>query len=76
MKSPLSSRRDKRGVDLISDVLPFSQLWHDTPDNAINYAMHSSRSADAVIRVYDDGDNVIESSSERVVTKNKKPRRQ
>jgi len=28
--------------------------------NAIGYAMHSSRSADAVIRVYDDAGNVIE----------------
>jgi hypothetical protein len=48
-------RKDKRGVDLISDVLPFGRLWYDTPDNAIGYAMHSSRSHDAVIRVYDQG---------------------
>jgi hypothetical protein len=53
-------RKDKRGVDLISDVLPFGRLWYDTPDNAIGYAMHSSRSHDAVIRVYDDAGNVIE----------------
>ena len=33
-------RKDKRGVDLISDVLPFGRLWYDTPDNAIGYAMH------------------------------------
>ena len=45
-------RKDKRGVDLISDALPFRRLWYDTPDNAIGYAMHSSRSHDAVIRVY------------------------
>jgi len=32
---------------------PFGRLWYDTPDNAIGYAMHSSRSQDAVIRVYD-----------------------
>jgi hypothetical protein len=37
-------RKDKRGVDLISDALPFRRLWYDTPDNAIGYAMHSSRS--------------------------------
>jgi hypothetical protein len=29
-------------------------------DNAIGYAMHSSRSHDAVIRVYDAAGNVIE----------------
>jgi hypothetical protein len=46
-------RKDKRGVDLISDVLPFGRLWYDTPENAIGYAMHSSRSHDAVIRVYE-----------------------
>jgi hypothetical protein len=53
-------RKDKRGVDLISDVLPFGRLWYDTPDNAIGYALHSSRSHDAVIRVYDAAGQVIE----------------
>ena len=52
--------RDRRGVDLISDSLPFGRLWYDTPDNAIGYAMHSSLSHDAVIRDYDDAGNVIE----------------
>ena len=52
-------RKDKRGVDLISDALPFGRLWYDTPDNAIGYAMHSSRSHNAVIRVYDEAGNVI-----------------
>ena len=36
-------RKDKRGVDLISDALPFGRLWYDTPDNAIGYAQHYSR---------------------------------
>jgi len=53
-------RKDKRGVDLISDVLPFGRLWYETPDNAIGYAMHSSRSHHAVIRVYHAAGNVIE----------------
>ena len=48
------------GVNLISDVLSFGRLWYDTPDNAIGYAMHSSRSHNAVIRVYDEAGNVIE----------------
>src|SRR5262249_24972149 len=46
--------KDHRGVDLISDVLPFGRLWYDGPnaaENAIGYAMHYSRSHDAVIRV-------------------------
>ena len=48
---------DKRGVDLISDALPFGRLWYDGSNalsNAVGYAMHSSRSHDAVIRVYDE----------------------
>jgi hypothetical protein len=52
-------RRDERGVDLISDVLPFGRLWYGEP-NAISYAKFYSRSHDAVIRVYDDAGNVIE----------------
>jgi hypothetical protein len=39
---------------------PFGRLWYDTPDNAVGYAMHSSPSHDAVIRVYDDAGNVTE----------------
>jgi hypothetical protein len=54
------TRKDHRGVDLISDTLPFGRLWYDTPDNAIGYTMHSSRSHDAVIRVYDAAGNMIE----------------
>ena len=56
-------RKDRRGVDLISDALPFGRLWYGEPDaisNAIGYASHYSRSHDAVIRVYDETGNVIE----------------
>ena len=58
------TRKDKRGVDLISDGLPFGRLWYGEPNaisNAIGYAQHYSRSYDAVIRVYDSAGNVIES---------------
>jgi hypothetical protein len=56
-------RKDKRGVDLIPDALPFGRLWYDGPNavgNAIGYAEHYSRSHDAVICVYDAAGNVIE----------------
>jgi hypothetical protein len=49
-------RKDQRGVDLISDVLPFGRLWYGEPNaisNAIGYAKFYSRSRDALIRVYD-----------------------
>jgi hypothetical protein len=55
-------RADKRGVDLISDMLPFGRLWYSGPDavaNAVGYAKHRSRSHGAVIRVYEDAANVI-----------------
>ena len=56
-------RKDHRGVDLISDALPFGRLWYDGPNaatNAIGYAEQYSRSHDAVICVYDAAGNVIE----------------
>ena len=56
-------RKDHRGVDLISDALPFGCLWYGEPNavsNAIGYAKFFSRSHDAVIRVYDEAGNVIE----------------
>ena len=40
-------RKDKRGADLISDVLPFGRLWYAEPDaisHAISYAKFYSRS--------------------------------
>jgi hypothetical protein len=48
-------RKDKRGVNLISEVLPFGRLWYAGPNavsNAIGYAKHYSRSHDAVIRAF------------------------
>jgi hypothetical protein len=53
---------------LISDVLPFGRLWYGEPDainNAIDYAKFRSRSNDAVIRVYDEAGNVIETHEPR-----------
>jgi len=66
-------RKDKRGVDLISDVLPFGRLWYGGPSaasNAIGYAQHYSRSHDAVIRVYDDVGNVIDTHKHAASSKN------
>jgi hypothetical protein len=55
--------KNKRGFDLISDALPLGRLWYGEPDaihNAIAYAKFYSHSHDAVIRVYDESGNVIE----------------
>ena len=56
-------RKDRHGLDLLSDALPFGRLWYGEPNavaNAIGYAIHRSRSHRAVIRVYDAAGNVIE----------------
>ena len=40
-------RKDKRGVDLISDALPFGRLWYgeaNAVSNAIGYAKFFRRS--------------------------------
>jgi hypothetical protein len=59
----IQPRKDHRGRDLFSDVLPFGHLWFGEPkavSNAIAYAKHRSRSRHAVIRVYDTAGNLIE----------------
>jgi hypothetical protein len=50
-------RKDHRGVDLISDALPFGRLCYGGPNaisDAVDYATFRSRSHDATIRVYDE----------------------
>jgi hypothetical protein len=58
-------RNDHRGVDLISDALPFGPVWYGEPDDAVGYAKFYSRSHDAVIRVYDEAGNVIQTHEHR-----------
>jgi hypothetical protein len=65
-------RKDKRGVDLISDALPFGRLWYGEPNavaNGIGYAEHRSRSHHAVIRIYDGSCNVIETHEQAAISK-------
>jgi len=47
-------RKDCRGVNLISDALPFGGLWYTKVPHAIGYAKFFSRLHDAVIRVNDE----------------------
>ena len=53
-------RKDQRGFDLISDALPFGRLWYEQALDAIDFATFYCRAHRAVIRVYDDAGNVIE----------------
>jgi hypothetical protein len=51
------------GVNLISDALPFGALCYGEPNaisDAIGYAKFYSRSHPAVIRIYDETGNVID----------------
>jgi hypothetical protein len=60
-------RKDRRGVDLICDALPFGALWYSGPNaasNAVGYAKFSSRAHHAVIRVYDDAGNVMDARAQ------------
>jgi len=64
-------RNDKRGIDLISEALPFGRLWDGGPNaapNAVSYAKFCSRSHQAVIRVYDANTTNFDSVFEMMVT--------
>jgi hypothetical protein len=70
-------RKDHRGVDLISNALPFGRgTVIQTPvANAVSNAKFYSRSHDSVIRIYDETGNVIETHEQagpfsRVLTAN------
>jgi len=56
----LRPRKDKRGINLISDVLPLGRLWYTEARDAVGYAKFCGRSQHAVIRVYNAVGNVIE----------------
>jgi hypothetical protein len=53
------SRKEKCGVNLISDALAFGRLRYVKP-HAIGHAKFYSHSHDAVVRVYDETGNVID----------------
>ena len=59
----VGQRSNKCGVNLISEALPFGQLWYDEPNavsNAVDQAKLRSCSHDAAIPVYDNAGNAIE----------------
>jgi hypothetical protein len=40
------TRKDRRGVELVSDALPFGRLWYDGPNAAINAIGYATTTAD------------------------------
>jgi hypothetical protein len=62
-------RKDRDGFDLISDRLRYGPIWYTGPDAiryAVAYAKYRSRSRShrAIIRVFNEGDNVIEAHAQ------------
>jgi hypothetical protein len=55
-----SQRGRPLAVSIFTDAMPFGPLWYGEPDDAIEYAKLRSYSHDAVIRVYDEAGDVIE----------------
>jgi hypothetical protein len=53
-------RADQRGVDLISEALPFGKLWYGDAEAAAGYAEFYSRSKDIELRFFDDNGQLIE----------------
>jgi hypothetical protein len=56
-------RKDHRGVDLISDALPFGRLWYGEANaisNAIGYAKFAAAHMMVGFAFYDEAGNVIE----------------
>src|SRR6267154_2829238 len=61
----LRPRRDREGIDLISELFRYGPIWYAGPDavrNAIAYAKYRShsRSQRAIIRVLDDSGAVVQ----------------
>jgi len=59
-KYEVRPRKDRRGFDLISDLLPFGRLWYKEADSAVGYARFFSRSHPARITVFSSSGDVIE----------------
>jgi hypothetical protein len=56
-------RKDRRGVDLICDALPFGALWYaglEAIGNAIDYAKFYSRAQYSGFSGFDEAGNAIE----------------
>ena len=62
-------RKDERGIDLISDALPFGRLRYDERDT-IDYAKFRRRSHYTAIHVCDEAGNVGEIHEHAAISKN------
>jgi hypothetical protein len=59
-------REDRRGVNLISDRLPYGALWYGEPnavENAASYAVFNAGSEPAEIRIVDPDGTLVETQT-------------
>jgi hypothetical protein len=68
----IRTRKDKRRVDQIFDVLPFGSLGYLNAPDAIGYAKHYSETHDAVIHFYEAAGKLIEVHGTKAISKNRK----
>ena len=60
--------RNKPGVALISEALPFGRLWFDGPNpisDAVDFAKFYGRACDVNIRVFDFEGNIVKEHSQK-----------
>jgi len=56
-------RKDRKGVDLICDNLPYGKLWYGEPnavENAVSYAHFNAGARAAAITIFDEAGEVID----------------
>jgi hypothetical protein len=63
LKYEIRSRKDRRGVNLISEKLPYGLLWYgesNAIENAASYAEFNAGSEAAVISILDESGAIID----------------
>ena len=55
-------RKDRRGVDLVSDALPFGSIWYSGPnatENAASYAAFCAGGKPAVVKMFNSAGELL-----------------
>jgi hypothetical protein len=63
LKYEIRPRKDRRGVDLISEKLPYAALWYGEPnavENAAWYAQFNAGSEAAIISILDESGVIVD----------------
>ncbi len=63
LKYEIRPRKDRRGVNLISEKLPYGVLWYGEPnavEHAASYAQFNAASEAAVISIFDESGVIVD----------------